>query len=92
MDILHTSILFTSIPWPIRGTTMELYAGLDVQLESASVCVVDATGRIGCKASVAIGRKCAAILRRLFAASAGTGPRPTSPSRTTGITAAEQRL
>jgi hypothetical protein len=40
---------------------MEHYAGLDVQLESASVCVVDATGRIGCKASVAIGRKCAAI-------------------------------
>src|SRR5712692_3792405 len=29
-----------------RGTTMEYYAGIDVSLESASLCVVDATGRI----------------------------------------------
>src|SRR6516164_5410715 len=29
-----------------RGTTMEYYAGIDVSLESASVCVLDATGRI----------------------------------------------
>jgi hypothetical protein len=28
------------------GTTMEYYAGIDVSLESASLCVVDATGRI----------------------------------------------
>src|SRR5215472_9154901 len=28
------------------GTTMEHYAGIDVSLESASLCVVDATGRI----------------------------------------------
>ena len=26
-----------------RGTTMEQYAGIDVSLESASVCVVDTT-------------------------------------------------
>src|SRR6188508_1950849 len=29
-----------------RGTAMEHYAGIDVSLESSSVCVVDATGRI----------------------------------------------
>src|SRR6202167_3760375 len=29
-----------------RGTTMEQYAGIDVSLESASICVVDANGRI----------------------------------------------
>jgi len=29
-----------------QGTTMEHYAGIDVSLESASLCVVDATGRI----------------------------------------------
>ena len=36
--------------WPapsiIGGTTMEHYAGIDVSLESACVCVVDGTGRI----------------------------------------------
>src|ERR1700759_5244267 len=36
-----------------RGTTMEHYAGIDVSLESASVCVVDASGRIVCEAKVA---------------------------------------
>src|ERR1700738_5293324 len=36
-----------------RGTTMEHYAGIDVSLESASVCVVDATGRIVRGAKVA---------------------------------------
>src|SRR5271169_694674 len=36
-----------------RGTTMEHYAGIDVSLESASVCVVDATGRIVREAKVA---------------------------------------
>src|SRR5947209_15493499 len=30
----------------IEGTTMEQYAGIDVSLESASACVVDAAGRI----------------------------------------------
>ena len=32
---------------------MEHYAGIDVSLESASVCVVDASGRIICAAKVA---------------------------------------
>ena len=32
---------------------MEHYAGIDVSLESASVCVVDATGRIVREAKVA---------------------------------------
>src|SRR5271163_4872575 len=36
-----------------RGTTMEHYAGIDVSLESASLCVVDATGRIVREAKVA---------------------------------------
>lgn len=33
-------------PSIIEGTTMDHYAGIDVSLESASVCVVDAKGRI----------------------------------------------
>jgi hypothetical protein len=32
---------------------MEYYAGIDVSLESASICVVDATGRIVREAKVA---------------------------------------
>src|SRR6266851_5628478 len=36
-----------------RGTTTEHYAGIDVSLESASLCVVDATGRIVREAKVA---------------------------------------
>jgi transposase len=32
---------------------MEQYAGIDVSLESASICVVDATGRIVSEAKVA---------------------------------------
>jgi predicted NBD/HSP70 family sugar kinase len=32
---------------------MEYYAGIDVSLESASLCVVDATGRIVREAKVA---------------------------------------
>src|ERR1700747_688837 len=36
-----------------EGTTMEHYAGIDVSLESASVCVVDASGRIVSEAKVA---------------------------------------
>jgi hypothetical protein len=37
----------------IEGTTMEHYAGIDVSLESASVCVVDAAGRIVREAKIA---------------------------------------
>ena len=40
-------------PSIIKGTTMEYYAGIDVSLESASLCVVDATGRIVREAKVA---------------------------------------
>src|SRR5271163_2071390 len=36
-----------------RGTTMEHYAGIDVSLESASICVVDTSGRIVREAKVA---------------------------------------
>ena len=36
-----------------RGTIMQHYAGIDVSLESASVCVVDANGRIVREAKVA---------------------------------------
>jgi transposase len=44
-----------AVPAPsiIKGTTMEYYAGIDVSLESASLCVVDATGRIVREAKVA---------------------------------------
>jgi transposase len=37
----------------IEGTTMEQYAGIDVSLESASICVVDSAGRIVREAKVA---------------------------------------
>jgi transposase len=36
----------------IKGTTMEQYAGIDVSLESASICVVDSIGRIVREAKV----------------------------------------
>src|SRR6516162_340567 len=36
-----------------RGTTMEHYAGIDVSLESVSVCVVDGSGRMVREAKVA---------------------------------------
>jgi transposase len=36
-----------------RGTTMEHYAGIDVSLDSASVCIVDAQGKILKEAKVA---------------------------------------
>ena len=36
-----------------RRTTMQYYASIDVSLESASVCVVDANGRIVREAKVA---------------------------------------
>jgi transposase len=44
-----------AVPAPgiIEGTTMEYYAGIDVSLESSSLCVVDATGRIVREAKVA---------------------------------------
>jgi hypothetical protein len=34
-------------PSIIEGTTMDYYAGIDVSLESSSLCVVDVTGRVG---------------------------------------------
>jgi hypothetical protein len=37
----------------IEGTTMEQYAGIDVSLESVSVCVVDGGGRIMREAKLA---------------------------------------
>ena len=40
-------------PSIIEGTTMEYYAGIDVSLESSSICVVDVTGRIVREAKVA---------------------------------------
>src|SRR3954465_10036417 len=36
-----------------RGTTMEQYAGIDVSLDSASVCIVDAQGKFLKEAKVA---------------------------------------
>src|SRR5580692_9475347 len=36
-----------------RGTTMDHYAGIDVSLESSSLCVVDATGRVVREAKIA---------------------------------------
>ena len=38
---------------------MEHYAGIDVSLESASLCVVDATGRIVREAKIARSGGCA---------------------------------
>jgi len=35
-----------------RGTTMNHYAGIDVSLESSSVCLVDATGKVVAEAQV----------------------------------------
>jgi transposase len=37
----------------IEGTTMDHYAGIDVSLESSSLCVVDATGRVVREAKIA---------------------------------------
>jgi len=42
-----------SAPSIIEGTTMDYYAGIDVSLESSSVCVVDANGKIVREAKVA---------------------------------------
>jgi transposase len=43
------------VPAPniIEGTTMEHYAGIDVSLESSSLCIVDATGRVVREAKIA---------------------------------------
>src|SRR3712207_9355619 len=42
------------LPAPTSGgTTMEQYAGIDVSLDSASVCIVDAQGKILKEAKVA---------------------------------------
>jgi hypothetical protein len=40
-------------PNTIEGTIMEHYACIDVSLESSSICVVDATGRIKREAKIA---------------------------------------
>jgi transposase len=40
-------------PSIIEGTTMDHYAGIDVSLESSSLCVVDATGRVVREAKIA---------------------------------------
>jgi transposase len=44
-----------AVPAPsiIEGTTMDHYAGIDVSLESSSLCVVDATGRVVREAKIA---------------------------------------
>ena len=42
-----------SAPSIIEGTTMDHYAGIDVSLESSSLCVVDATGRVVREAKLA---------------------------------------
>ena len=40
-------------PSIIEGTTMDYYAGIDVSLESSSLCVADATGRVVREAKIA---------------------------------------
>src|ERR1700733_11977575 len=40
-------------PSIIEGTTMDHYAGIDVSLESSSLCVVDASGRVVREAKIA---------------------------------------
>src|SRR5690348_14944867 len=50
---LETGVRLSLLQAHHRGTTMEHYAGIDVSLESASICVVDASGRIMREAKVA---------------------------------------
>jgi hypothetical protein len=50
---LETGVRLSLLQAHHRETTMEHYAGIDVSLESASLCVVDATGRIVREAKVA---------------------------------------
>jgi hypothetical protein len=57
----------------IEGTTMDQYAGIDVSLESASVCVVDSTGRIVREAKVACEPE--ALIAALFLPNGATTPR-----------------
>jgi hypothetical protein len=45
-DVRNRSQALVPAPNIIEGTTTLHYAGVDVSLESASLCVVDATGRI----------------------------------------------
>ena len=40
-------------PSIIEGTTMDYYAGIDVSLESSSLCVGDAAGRVVREAKIA---------------------------------------
>ena len=40
-------------PSIIEGTTMDHYVGIDVSLESSSLCVVDAAGRVVREAKIA---------------------------------------
>jgi hypothetical protein len=44
--VFNRSQALVSAPSIIEGTTMDYYAGIDVSLESSSLCVVDATGRV----------------------------------------------
>ena len=57
------------------GTAMEHYAGIDVSLESSSVCVVDGTGRVVREAKVALARKLAVVLHQMLVS--GTAFNPT---------------
>src|SRR5579862_1658215 len=44
--VCSTGVRRVPAPSIIEGTTMDHYAGIDVSLESSSLCVVDATGRV----------------------------------------------
>jgi transposase len=50
--VFNRSQALASAPSIIEGTTMDHYAGIDVSLESSSLCVVDATGRVVREAKV----------------------------------------
>jgi transposase len=51
--VSKTGVRPAPAPSIIEGTTMDHYAGIDVSLESSSVCVVDGSGRIVREAKVA---------------------------------------
>src|SRR5215472_11628880 len=68
-----------------RGTTMDHYAGIDVSLESASICVVDASGRIVRCPRVLLARR-VRLRNGIVAPGHGAGPRSRDngrPHRTT---------
>jgi hypothetical protein len=44
--VFNRSQALVSAPSIIEGTTLDYYVGIDVSLESSSLCVVDATGRV----------------------------------------------